>query len=93
MKRSRRHPEPGQRIPLVTVTRDDGRERTRLPRLTSWQVHYLFDLAERDRTAHPRKKATRLHYGGRPFRVDGTILGLRLWWGKILISRRYGLGL
>ena len=85
--------DPKTRIPLVTVTRDGGRDRARIPALKPWQIRYLFDLAERDRTAHPRKKATRLHYGGRPFRVDGTILGLRLWWGKILISRRYGFGL
>lgn len=78
---------------MITVTRDDGRERARIPALKPWQIRHLFDLAERDRTAHPRKKVTTLHYAGRPFRVDCSLFGLRLWWHEILIARRFGLGL
>ncbi|MEI2780999.1 MAG: hypothetical protein V9H25_06935 [Candidatus Competibacter sp.] len=46
-----------------------------------------------DREAHPRKTRTVLHYGGHRFVVDGTILGLRLWYRSVLVSRRWGFGL
>lgn len=82
-----------ERIPLRWHTRPDGSERALFPDLKPWQVRLLFDRAEADREAHPRKKRTVLHYGGHRFAMDGTILGLRLWFRKMPVSRRFGLGL
>lgn len=80
-------------IPLRWHTRPAGSERALFPALQPREVRLLFDMAEQDRRAHPRKKRTVLHYRGRRFTVDGSTFGLRLWFRKVLISRRYGWGL
>jgi len=68
-------------------------QRAYFPVLTAAQLRYLFDQAEQDRAAHPRKKKTTLHYRGRRFVVDASVFGLRLWFRKTLVARRYGFGL
>ena len=85
--------KPPAQIPLRWHTRPDGTERALFQALKPWQVRLLFDKTEADREAHPRKKRSVFHYGGHRFVVDGTILGLRLWYRKVLVSRRWGLGL
>ena len=84
---------PRDKLPLRWHTRPDGSERAQFPVLTRVQIRAVFDKAEADREAHPRKKRTVIHYRGHRFTVDGTILGLRLWYRKVLVSRRYGFGL
>lgn len=84
---------PNSKIQLRWHTRPDSSERALFPALKNRQVRLLFDKADADREAHPRKKRTVLHYGGHRFVVDGTILGLRLWYRKVLVSRRWGFGL
>lgn len=79
------------RLPL-RWHRQNG-QRAWFPVLTAAQVHYLFDQAEKDRAAHPRKKKTILHYRGRRFMVDATPFSLRLWFRKTLVARRFGMGL
>lgn len=91
--RSRRPAPAVAPLPLCWHTRPDGSERVQFPALKPSQVALLFDLAERDRCAHPRKKRTVLHYGGHRFSVDCSVFGLRLWYRKVLVSRRWGFGL
>ncbi len=79
------------RLPLRWHQRNG--ERAYFPVLTEGQVRYLFNKAQKDRTAHPRKKKTVIHYRGRRFVVDASVFGLRLWFRKTLVARRYGLGL
>ncbi len=50
-------------------------------------------MAEQDRRTNPLKKKTVIRYRGRRFTVDGSVIGLRLWFGKTLVSCRWGFGL
>ena len=86
-------PNPTKPLPLRWHTRPDGSGRALFPALQPWQVRRLFDMAEQDRRANPLKKKTVIRYRGRRFTVDGSVLGLRLWFGKTLVSRRWGFGL
>lgn len=79
------------RLPLRWHRRNG--ERAYFPVLKEGQVRYLFDQALKDRMAHPRKKKTVILYHGRRFVVDASIFGLRLWFRKTLVARRYGWGL
>ncbi|MFZ1491871.1 MAG: hypothetical protein WAU60_00425 [Candidatus Competibacter denitrificans] len=56
-------------------------------------MRHLLDQAENDRATHPHKKKTILRYRGQRFIVDASIFGLRLWFRKALVARRWGLGL
>lgn len=84
-------PPPNSRLPLRWHYKNG--QRAWFPVLSTAQVRYLFDQAEKDRAANPHKKKTTLCYRGRRFTVDATIFGLRLWFHKTLVARRYGLGL
>lgn len=80
-------------LPLRWHTDPHSGERALFPPLTPAEIHRLFDQAERDRRRDPERAETLIHYRGRRFTVDGTALGLRLWFGKTLVSRRFGFGL
>ena len=81
------------RLPLRWHTDPHSGARALFPALTPAQVRHLFNLAERDRRHYPEHTRTLIHYRGRRFTVDGSVLGLRLWFGKTLVSRRFGFGL
>ena len=83
---------PAAPLPVRWHTRADG-ERALFPDLADAEIDRLLTLAERDRALNPRQKKTVLHYRGRRFVVDCSLYGLRLWYGKTLLHRRFGLGL
>lgn len=85
-------PNP-EKLPLRWHTDPNTGERALFPALTPAQIQHLFDLADRDRRRNPKRTQTLIHYCGRWFTVDGTALGLRLWFGKTMICRRLGFGL
>ncbi|MDG4552791.1 MAG: hypothetical protein P9E24_00880 [Candidatus Competibacter sp.] len=64
-----------------------------LSALTPAQVQHLFNLAELGRRRYPEHTKTLIRYRGHRFTVGGTVLGLRPWFGKTLVSRRFGWGL
>lgn len=86
-------PPDADKLPLRWHTDPNSGERALFPALTPAQVRHLFDRAEQDRRRYPEHTQTLIHYRGRRFTVDGTGIGLRLWFGKTLVSRRYGWGL
>ncbi|HAO32703.1 MAG TPA: hypothetical protein PLP22_10600 [Candidatus Competibacter sp.] len=64
-----------------------------LPDLSPAEIRRLFDRAEQDRAAHPHARRTVIHHRGHRFTVDASPIGLRLWFRKTLLARRYGFGL
>jgi hypothetical protein len=81
--------KPIDPLPLRWVRNPETGRRVRLPALTSREIHRLFNLAERSRRSNPEQIETRLNFRGRCFTVDETALGLRLWFGRHLLSRRW----
>lgn len=83
-------PRDASKLPLRWHADPNSGERALLPALTPDQVRHLFNLAEQDRRRYPEHTKTLIHYRGCRFTVDETTLGLRLWFGKTLISQRFG---
>ncbi len=81
------------KLPVRWYVDPHSGKRALFPPLTPAEIHRLFDQAERDRRCHPEHTPTLIHDRGCRFTVDGTARGLRLWFGKMLVSRRFGFGL